>query len=60
MKINSRWKHVSKPGIFQIIDNVLMEVKGKIEQGIIYMNINEPNKKYCRTVRSFKMNFKEI
>jgi len=60
MKVNSKWKHVSKPGTFQIIDNVLMEVKGKVEPGIVYINIDEPEEKYCRTVRSFKMNFKSI
>ena len=60
MKINSKWLHTSKPGIYQIVDNVLLEAKGKTESGVIYMNIDEPEKKYCRSSRSFKMNFKSM
>jgi len=60
MKINSKWLHVSKSGIYQVIYMVLIEAKGKVEPGIIYINIDEPEKKYCRSVRSFKMNFKSI
>jgi len=60
MKINSKWLHVSKLGIYQVVDNVLIEAKGKIEPGVIYINIDEPEKKYCRSSRSFKMNFKSM
>jgi len=57
---NKQWKHVSKSGNYQVVDTVLIEAKGKIEPGVIYINIDEPEKKYCRSVRSFKMNFKSI
>jgi len=60
MKIGEKYKHVSRLSIYEIVDLVSLEVKGRIEPGIVYIKENEPETKYCRSARSFKSNFNKV
>jgi len=60
MNIGEKFKHVSRLSIYKIIDLVLLEVKGRVEPGVVYVKEEEPETKYCRSIRSFKSNFNKV